>query len=351
MKRILFFLNLIVAIFTIGGYMAGYTNPSVIPISGFLGLGLPILIALNFLFFLLWLVLAEKRLILSLAILLLGYGHLSSIVQFSGRAVRQKNTEALRVLSYNAMVFKIRDSQPLWYETSAPLQKVFDDLYPDIMVFQEYSEDANRPRFTNFKHRYVKTGRGSGLAILSKYPIINRGEITNPLKDMAYRGFLFADIVKGDDTLRIINIHLVSIALAKQDLKVFVHPKEANQEKIKSSSRRIVGRLFHAFKKRGEQVDAMLEFINQSPFKVILCGDFNDTPGSYTYRQFTRKLSDSFVQAGSGFGTTHPKFARYRAPLRIDHIMHHPAIKTAAYSVIDDVEYSDHYPVVVDLIL
>jgi len=350
LKSLLFFANALTSMLTLGGYAAGYINPSEWPMFGFLGLALPVLMLTQVLFALIWLLFGDKRMALPVLILLLGYGNLGSIFQLTGKEVKQKQPETLRILSYNTMLFNMRDSQPLWYITSAPLQKAIDDVEADILVFQEYNESPKQLRFENYKHRYVKTGRGSGLAILSKYPIINSGEITNPIKDKAYRGFLYADIVVGSDTVRVINIHLISIALAQKDLKVFVQPEGADQEKIKKSGKRIAQRLYGAFAQRGEQVDAMVAFINDSPYKVILCGDFNDTPGSYTYRQFTNVLKDSFVQAGSGFGTTHPKFARYHVPLRIDHIMHHPNIKAVAHSIVN-IEYSDHFPVVTDLVL
>ncbi len=76
-------------------------------------------------------------------------------------------------------------------------------------------------------------------------------------------------------------------------------------------------------------------------YKIILCGDFNDTPASYTYNLLTKKLKDSFVEKGNGFGRTYagkwPKF-------RIDYILHDENIKCVEHTVYKET-YTDHYPI------
>lgn len=338
-------LNALLTIATLGSYFACYVNPSRFPIAGFFSLALPIFIFFNLGFVLLWLVLGKKYIVQPLVILALGYFHISSLFQiFGGSSIGEKTNIELRVMTYNVQAFNkltIRD----WYQTPPEMRTRILDLDPDVLCMQEFVE--SQPRFPEYQHRYVKGTGGSGLAILSKYPIINQGKIENPVKGLAYKNFIFADILRGADTIRIVNIHLVSIALSKKDLSQFVHIENTDQSKLKVSSKRIGQRLYKAFQHRGLQVNAVADFIKTSPYPVILCGDFNDTPGSYTYKQFTNILNDSFKQKGFGFGTTHPKFAAYHAPLRIDHIMSSATFKPTGYSI-EKATFTDHFPVVVD---
>jgi len=92
---------------------------------------------------------------------------------------------------------------------------------------------------------------------------------------------------------------------------------------------------------RANQADSVSKVVRNSPYKVILCGDFNDVPGSYTYRTVRNGLADSWVERGNGWGNT---FHENLFLFRIDFIMHSPTIKTTRVKV-DKVKYSDHYPI------
>ncbi|MDD4848141.1 MAG: endonuclease/exonuclease/phosphatase family protein, partial [Bacteroidales bacterium] len=83
------------------------------------------------------------------------------------------------------------------------------------------------------------------------------------------------------------------------------------------------------------------QFISQSPYPVIVCGDFNDTPGSYSYQQVSKGLKDGFLEAGQGFGQT---FNGDIPLMRIDYIFHNDHFQATDFQVHIN-HYSDHYPV------
>jgi endonuclease/exonuclease/phosphatase family metal-dependent hydrolase len=85
-----------------------------------------------------------------------------------------------------------------------------------------------------------------------------------------------------------------------------------------------------------------LEHIRESPYPVIVCGDFNDTPFSYTYNELAKELKNAFVEAGSGIGAT------YNGPLpflRIDNQFHSEELKAAGYETHYEMGLSDHFPI------
>jgi len=91
--------------------------------------------------------------------------------------------------------------------------------------------------------------------------------------------------------------------------------------------------------------DELLQAIE--PFKgqpMILCGDFNDTPGSRTHQKIAQAFVDAWMAAGAGDGFTIPT---EKPRKRIDYIWisRDPSIETLRVWVPAS-EASDHLPVV-----
>ena len=77
---------------------------------------------------------------------------------------------------------------------------------------------------------------------------------------------------------------------------------------------------------------------------MILCGDFNDTPGSRTYEKIAQDFTDTWMTAGTGDGFTIPA---EKPRKRIDYIwtLKNPSIEALRVWVPES-EASDHLPVV-----
>jgi endonuclease/exonuclease/phosphatase family metal-dependent hydrolase len=136
-------------------------------------------------------------------------------------------------------------------------------------------------------------------------------------------------------------VHLSSIRFQRIDYEAMGEIPEPGQKHKKDEEQRIFARLKEAFIKRVEQTRQVLDHVKTSPYKTVVCGDFNDTPVSYCYAQFSKYLTDSFTESGSGWGSTYTG----KLPLlRIDYIWHSDHLNSAAFKV-HDVKLSDHYPV------
>ncbi len=103
----------------------------------------------------------------------------------------------------------------------------------------------------------------------------------------------------------------------------------------------ILRQLKKAFIKRATQVEILHDSIEASPYPVLICGDFNDTPSSYSYRTMSDDLHDAYKISGRGLGQS------YTGPFpsfRIDYIFHGNKIESTAYKTIHE-NLSDHFPI------
>jgi endonuclease/exonuclease/phosphatase family metal-dependent hydrolase len=114
-----------------------------------------------------------------------------------------------------------------------------------------------------------------------------------------------------------------------------------DEKKDIKEMREIASKLKSAFQTRAGQVREIKNIIDKTPYRVIICGDFNDTPVSYSYQKLRGDFNDAFVSSGSGFGRTYigklPSF-------RIDNIFHSDNFKSYNFQAYD-FRASDHLPV------
>jgi endonuclease/exonuclease/phosphatase family metal-dependent hydrolase len=183
-----------------------------------------------------------------------------------------------------------------------------------------------------------------GLVILSQLERVNNGMVAST-EGRNYG--IYADLIHNNDTFRVYNIHLESIYLKNQDYSVLFNKqdKQTNNESLKTTSVRIIKKLKRAFIKRSQQVNHLISHIELCSYPVIICGDFNDLPTSYTYKTLSENLMDAFTESGYGNGST---FKSKLPFFRIDYILYDPCFQSFNYQS-DKLQLSDHQPVSVSL--
>ena len=327
--KILFWCNSIVALLLLVSFVLPYMAPKNFPTLSLLSLAVSPLILLTFLFGLYWLVQLKRQFLLSAIMIVAAYLFFNPFYKFSEESNVNNFQNTISVLSYNVRLFNAYETNVDASHISEALKKTLKASNPDVVFIQEYYRES--PSFfsdypysyIHFKNEKVKLGH----AIFSKYPLLNKGAFDFP---RTYNNTLYADLVKGNDTLRIYNLHLKSLSIKPTVNSL----QEEDKEKL-------YVRMTNAFKKQQEQVETILVHSKTSKYPILLGGDFNNTAFSYIYRRLQVGMKDAFIENGDGLGTTF-RFDSY--PMRIDYIFTSEMLEVLDFQTLDET-FSDHFPI------
>lgn len=341
-------------IYTLLVYGLTYFVPTGHWVAGFLMMSLPILLIFHLFILIVGLVFWRKLMPYSLIALLGSFPFWARTWKFPTKIPVTENAKTISVMSYNVMFFSVQD-----FIDNVNPQNALDHINwivnqdADIKCFQEFYTLSKREHFNILEQLKAKGYQYNallhpdiapngenflGVAIVSKYPIIERGE----QEFNAQNGAVYADIKIGKDTIRVISIHLRSMVVRFGRLKEAY--KERDYKQGQREAQKVASKLKSGFIHREEEISVLLKWIDQSPYPTLVCGDFNETPYGYSYGQVRKRLANAFEEAGSGFGFTYrnaPKF------IRIDQqFFDNKFFKAIDFKTFNDKKYSDHYPVV-----
>lgn len=343
-RTLFLFINILVALGLAFAYLSTYIAPDKIWFFSFFGLIFPYLLLANVLFFAIWLYFKPTYSALSLLTIIFGFSHVTNYIQFSGN--KKEVTNGLKVLSYNVhhFTYDLHNNK----SNSPELIDYLKEQEADIICLQEtrlfkrgkLSPKAIRKALPKIKHlQLAHTTSYAGPLTLSRYPILKLGEIRF---EKTSNMVLYSDILlPTSDTIRVYNCHFQSYRIRPDDYTIIDTIKIARDPEQIKQAREIGSKLKRAYATRAKQARKVADHIQECPYQVIVCGDFNDTPVSYTYRKVRGDLSDAFVESGYGIANT------YRGKLpsfRIDYILYDEMFSAFNFRR-DKTKLSDHYPV------
>ncbi len=357
--KILLLINILIALLLMLSYTAPVINPAILLFPAFLGLAYPYLVLVNLIFLVYWTIRFRKELLISLIAILIGWGHLANLIplNFDSEVGNKSDTdnELISVMSYNVRTF----DQYNWSKQKNSIDgifKIIKDHSPDILCFQEFltvnkdgrSEKDVKKQLEEYSHHFIYYSHksapdaGIGISLFSKYPIIKTSRI--PF-DQSTNQAIYADMHINHDTVRVFNIHLQSIRFGQNNYSFLDSLSLKYSNRQLEEAKDIGKRLRDAFVLRAEQSKIIQRYIADSPYPVIVAGDFNDTPTSYAYHRIQKGLTDTFSKAGSGLGNT---YAGDLPSYRIDYIFCSKELEPITFKRIKS-KCSDHFPITTSL--
>ena len=330
--------------------LAGYSdrlNPVAYPILSCFGMAFPIFLLVNLLFLFFWLVFKWRKIWIPIVGYLLAYFPIALYMPVN---MRQEVPEgAIKVISYNVCS----------YGGNYKYEDGFDTVYnylmrqdADIVCLQEDCDSWRRFVFIRYEKKYPyndttlfynNTEGMNCIGIHTRFPIIRKERIPYQSKG---NGSVAYFLNTGRDTLLVINNHLEATHLSDEDRANYKRIIEGGMKRdtAKQESLLLLEKVGQAAAMRAPEADAVHQYINEhSQYPVIVCGDFNDNPISYSRRTIAKGLTDCFMETGRGLGLSYNQKGFY---FRIDHILCSQDLQPYNCQIDNKMDASDHYPII-----
>lgn len=355
-RGIFLLLNFFAIIWLIICSIASVTEPAKVKYIALFSLTIPFAIIANVFFVFLWLFTSRKlRALLSAVTLIACYKVCLSVFgfHFFSKNDLVSRPETIKIVSWNAHGMGIYN-RPRNKEFDKRLLEFIKSQDADVLCLLEYptprasfmkpftSKIVSNNNYKEFRFKddnVLSKIVFLGTAVFSKYPFHNF--MTYKLSEYIY--MLQGDVqLPNGQLIRMFFMHLNTFGLSDHDKAYIEEVKEKGSGYLDSSSS-YVAKLNRGFVRRSKETDIAAGIIEKSPYPVVICGDLNDLPGSYTYTKLRGNLNDAFVSKGAGIGRS---YNQIMPTIRIDHMFYDPtALKIIGFDC-PKTDLSDHNPLI-----
>jgi endonuclease/exonuclease/phosphatase family metal-dependent hydrolase len=362
-KRFFLLLNVAVAILFLTTCCNAFLHPDKWWFISLLAFFFPLFLflLLGFLFF--WLFVSARWSLISLLSLLIGWQNIHAFfgMSLSKKDFSHKSENTLRIFTWNVRrwdEFTTKKTGASGHRQS--MLELVARQQADLLCFQEFYEPDDSTKsnihyirdvlhypYYLFSHdsRNKINKYETGVIIFSKYPIIRSArQRFESYPAGSSESLIEADITVNGTRIRICTVHLQSVLFKSKDFRDVEIIRNA-QDSMLPASRSLAKKLKYALSVRGYQADTVRRHLDASPYPVVICGDFNDVPNSYTYFHIKGDRQDAFISSSFGIGRT---YIHISPTLRIDYILPATSFKVLQCAKIIS-PFSDHHPVMADL--
>ncbi|QZT35605.1 endonuclease/exonuclease/phosphatase family protein [Halosquirtibacter xylanolyticus] len=334
-RGIISFIGVVVAILTIVSSLSYHIPPDLLSISGFFSLLFPLFFLLNVILFIFFYSRLKKR--YSIIAILISIPLLNNFLSFDASREVFGESDPFKVISYNIKSHRLISPNKI---INKDIGKLIQTNSPDVVCLQEVNISGlvnNKQLIIGGKSYYIYHS-GKSNVILSRYRYIHKegidiGDTNNSV--------IYADIEINNSRIRVYNCHLQSFRINPSEYKLYDTLRFKTEKQRMIKGKEFLKKMNAGFKVRAKQARIVKEHVSACPSAVLVCGDFNSTPSSYTYHILKKGLEDSFVERGYGYGAS---YRRNLVGVRIDYLLHSDDISTNSYKTFTE-SNSDHVPI------
>ena len=353
-KMLVFILSVLAVIGVIAMALSvinAYINPQNFIWTTVFGLAFWEIFLFNVVVFLFLLMLWSNKIWISVVALLIAIPGISKSFSFGSKV---KADNSIRIMSYNLHNFQHFDTLTNREQFANQVMEMVREKAPDILCCQEFSgfkSGVTRQQCiedfaegVGFRYVYYnKKCNYGGNVIFSKYPMAKVSEDSGFGKENTYGVMVSVDAgEKGK--FHVANMHLMSYMITDNEIDILMNSSE-RQEKLDTIGKSVLHKLKYAFQQRSEELQRVMDGMPPVGGPIVICGDFNEPPLSYNYRQMQKAgFVDTFTKVGFGIK---PTYAGKLPLLRIDYVWANEGVKPLDF---ERYKYkaSDHYPIILD---
>jgi endonuclease/exonuclease/phosphatase family metal-dependent hydrolase len=342
--------SLILYLVTIVAAFGGHVSPHLWSVPSMITLFFPYLFIATFVAGVAWLI-SKKYIpaILAGATLMLCYPMSMDATPLSWSKSPKQGDNCFTLMTYNAMGMMDQENPDRENQYLRPLQYLIDSK-ADVICLQEVysiparhkmSDAVNNLTDSLYKlYPFIINGSSTDITILSKYPVV-AGKLNS---DQLRRCRLYHLRINGE-RVDILSVHLASYQFSNDDKNIVsdINSVHTAKHSLSEFKHKVSHKLSTAFKARAEEADIIREVADSLKGNVIICGDFNDVPCSWTYRTIKGDdFSDAYSKTGFGPLVTYNSHAFY---FHIDQVLYRGDLE-ALNLIKDNIKSSDHYPLI-----
>ncbi len=362
-KRLFILLNLLVAFLFLLSCCNAFLHPDKWWFIALLAFLFPLFLLLLTGFFIFWIFACPRYMFISVVCVMIGWQNVHAFFGFSlaGQDFSKKDSSSIRVMTWNVRRWDEFSTKKIGASGHRlPMLELVEKQNADILCFQEFYEpddsSTSNIRFIqnqlgypyHFFSRDYHNHSGkyeTGVVLFSRFPIVGRiqSHFTSD-SILQTESLIAADIQVRNQTIRVFTTHLQSVLFKSRDFRSVEIIRNADDSMLEAS-RSLAKKLKSALGLRGYQADTVRKQLDASPYPMVICGDFNDVPNSYTYFHIRGKLQDAFIAKCFGVGRS---YINISPTLRIDYILPSQQF-TVAQTMRLISPYSDHHALITDL--
>lgn len=353
--------NVIAALVTITSAYAGYLNPLDHPWSGIAAMCFPVIATAMTVLSIITLLINWRAGLIGVAGLVMCTGPLLDNCPLNPAGLYTRETppgkRSFSLLTYNVYNLNAVDNQYPTDSINATLDYILD-RDADIVCLQETNkfnprkDNCTTPeQFERIKKKYPYSyypfKRGIYLTILSKYPM---RPIESSILEEDRHTIMTATVNIDGTVVNLVNVHLKSFGLTSDDKSLYhdITSSRPNRNELHDVKTRLFSKIAEATMGHAGEARRIEQYLDSVGGNAIVCGDFNDVPGSYVIRSLTRYgLQPVYPETGFGPAITYNTNRFY---FRIDHILYRGDF-SPLWIKVGDIDRSDHYPLMTRFVI
>lgn len=261
------------------------------------------------------------------------------------------------LLSYNVHNFYTIDG--IFPDSVNPMFTYIINSGADVVALQEGETFSPNERLAitpeqidSMKSLYPYVMRDTeGQTLFSKFPVeAGKNSLTNKTDSTVSCGIYNLDI-RGQQVSLFV-VHLQSLCLSDDDIEMFQEMTSIRGKErpgLGEVRSKVFSKVLDAAVKRATQAEVLVQDIkNYGGPNTVVCGDFNDVPGSWALRRLREcGLREVYPEVGMGYMNTYNKS---RFWFRIDHVLYRGDLRPVSMER-GNLRASDHYPILTTFVL